>query len=112
MDRPQQQEIERSGRTPVDQESRDGLGSSTMPEPAGRTGRVPAANRQGHHPPREQDKPVWAGGAGSPRDGGLAGASKAELLREARRAGIRGRSRMTKSELAEALSSETRAGRR
>ena len=104
MDRPQQQEMARSGRTPVDQESRDAFGGATPPEHTGRTGRVPPDNRPGHHPPRDQDKPVWAGGAGR-RDGGLAASSKAELLREARRLGIVGRSRMTKDELADAIAS-------
>lgn len=104
MDRPQQQEIERSGRTPVDQDSRDAFGTATQPKDTGRTGRVPPDNRPGHHPPRDQDKPVWARGAG-PRDGGLASASKAQLLREARRLGIVGRSRMTKDELADAIAS-------
>lgn len=104
MDRPQQQEIERSGHTPIDQESRDAFGPASPPDESGRTGRVPRDNRPGHHPPREEDKPVWAGGAGRRRDGGLAAASKAELMREAKRVGIQGRSRMTKRELVDALS--------
>jgi hypothetical protein len=38
----------------------------------GPTGAVPEANRPGHHPEREQDKPVELGGAGhgDGRDGG------------------------------------------
>jgi hypothetical protein len=105
MDRPQQPELERSGHTPIDQEHRDDLGPAVPPPEKGRT-RVPPANRPGHHPALEQDKPVWAGGA-PPDDGDGNGASKADLYRAARRLGIRGRSRMTKRELADAVASHT-----
>ena len=101
MDRPQQPELQRSGRTPVDQDSREALGSATSPPAEGTGGRVPPANRPGHHPAREQDKPIWAGGAG--RKDTMPNARKAELYREAARLGIRGRSRMNKRELVEAI---------
>jgi hypothetical protein len=51
---------------------------------------------------------LWAGGTGRRGDGGFDGASKAALLREARRLGIAGRSRMTKRELAAAITAHGR----
>jgi hypothetical protein len=63
MSRPQQPEIARSGRTPVDPDYTEGsMPQDTSNDPA--LGPVPPANQPGHHPEREQDKPEALGGAG------------------------------------------------
>jgi hypothetical protein len=47
-------------------------GTGGPSDEGGPTGPVPEANRPGHHPEREQDKPVELGGAGH-GDGGEGG---------------------------------------
>jgi hypothetical protein len=65
MTRPQQPEIERSGRTPVDEDAVQGTDHPRPDRVADPPrGPVPEANRPGHHPDREQDKPEALGGAG------------------------------------------------
>jgi hypothetical protein len=65
--RPQQQEISRSGHTPVDQDNMAEQAAEEKP-PADKDGkkgaRVPRASRPGHHPSKDQDKPPQLGGAG------------------------------------------------
>ncbi len=56
MSTPQQPELHRSGHTPADPDHAQELADPTG-EAGGRSGRVPEANRPGHHPDREQDKP-------------------------------------------------------
>ncbi len=58
MSKPQQREIARSERGEVDEQARfiSGEGKRVTDE-KGRTGKVPPANRPGHHPEQEQDKP-------------------------------------------------------
>lgn len=58
MTKPQQSELRRSGRGSTDQEGAElRAREADAPEVKGRTGRIPEANRPGHHPPVEQDKP-------------------------------------------------------
>jgi hypothetical protein len=69
--RPQQPELARSGRTPVDPDHAPDLAE----RPTGEDGAdrlVPPENRPGHHPDREQDVPEALGGAG--HGGGRGGA--------------------------------------
>jgi hypothetical protein len=61
---PQQPELRRSRRSPVDPESFEEHRVHERPEDDPPKGSVPPDNRPGHHPPREQDKPVELGGAG------------------------------------------------
>ncbi len=55
MPKPQEPEIRRSGRTPLDPDSVEGRRGPTDEE--GHTGPVPDENEPGHHPDHEQDKP-------------------------------------------------------
>lgn len=101
MDRPQQPELYRSGTTALEPDSVESdLVAHRRPR-ARRAGRqwVPPDNRPGHHPEREQDQPDP--GVLAPRRG--TGPTKRELYREASRRRVRGRSKMTKAELARAI---------
>lgn len=104
MDRPQQPELYRSGTTALEPDS---IESDLVAHrrPRSRTGRewVPPDNRPGHHPEREQDQPDPA--AVARRLG--TGPTKRELYREASRLRIRGRSKMNKAELAQAIRQAT-----
>ena len=65
--RPQQPELARSERTPAVQNSREQQAGDAEPPPAiGKAARrgPPPANRPGHHPQKDQDKPTSLGGAG------------------------------------------------
>ncbi len=66
MSKPQQEEIRRSDRTPVTQDSYEEQAEAQPGEEKGR-GRVPPDNQPGHHPEKEQDKPEALGGAGHGR---------------------------------------------
>ena len=58
MDRPQQQEIERSGRGDVDPQGRRITREADRPEQEReKGGKVPPKNRPGSRPKKEQDKP-------------------------------------------------------
>jgi hypothetical protein len=59
MSKPQQPELGRSGHTPVveGQHAKEVIQGQDQPEAEGSTGPVPEANRPGHHPDNEQDKP-------------------------------------------------------
>jgi hypothetical protein len=59
MVRPQSEELNRSGKTPLDPDSIGGnLDAHDRPHDEGRTGTpVPPDNRPGHHPDVEQDQP-------------------------------------------------------
>lgn len=64
MGTPQQPELRRSRRSPVDPESLEDhrIHEHPMDDPA--RGPVPPRNRPGHHPTKEQDRPHALGGAG------------------------------------------------
>ena len=56
--KPQQREIDRSGRGNVDPDSVKAKQDVwDAPTGKGRTGPVPPENRPGHHPDKEQDRP-------------------------------------------------------
>lgn len=57
MGRPQQPEIERSGRTAVDQDHWQVDVDGAAPADEEGLGPVPEENRPGHHPEHEQDGP-------------------------------------------------------
>jgi hypothetical protein len=59
MGKPQQPELGRSGHTPVveGQHAREVIQGQDAPADDEAPGRVPEANRPGHHPETEQDKP-------------------------------------------------------
>src|SRR2546430_7191822 len=57
MAKPQQPELARSGRGATDPASAKATAGSAMPSDSA-AGPVPEANRPGHHPPAEQDKPT------------------------------------------------------
>jgi hypothetical protein len=59
MGKPQQPELGRSGHTPAveGQHAREVLEGEGAPEDGGPAGPVPEANRPGHHPEKDQDKP-------------------------------------------------------
>jgi hypothetical protein len=61
---PQQPELRRSRRSPVDPRSVKEQRLDERPDEHGRSAPVPEDNVEGHHPEREQDKPVELGGAG------------------------------------------------
>lgn len=68
MGRPQQPEINRSGRTPVDPDFVAESDPATAPlDEKGRTGPVPPSNRPRAHPEKDQDRPRALGGAGHGR---------------------------------------------
>ncbi|HVL89420.1 MAG TPA: DUF6104 family protein [Actinomycetota bacterium] len=69
--RPQQEEIARTPRAPIDQTSREINARQTLPEDEKPQAAVPKKNRPGSHPKRDQDKPAFL-------------TSKIELLRERR----------------------------
>ncbi len=59
MTKPQQPELRRTGLGATDQDGAE-IRAGDQPSPAGATdglGPVPEANRPGHHPEHEQDKP-------------------------------------------------------
>jgi hypothetical protein len=59
MTKPQQPELRRTGLGSTDQEAAElRAREDQTPPDTGRAGRVPEANRPGHHPPVEQDKPA------------------------------------------------------
>lgn len=62
--RPQQQEISRSGHTPVDQDNFEERAVDAPPRDEETVGPRPPDNRPGHRPEKDQDKPVELGGAG------------------------------------------------
>ena len=57
MTKPQQPELDRSGRGEVDQEGRRTARETDQAEERGKTGKVPPENQPGHSPERDQDKP-------------------------------------------------------
>lgn len=60
MGRPQQPELNRSGRTDLDPDHIEtvvGAQGKRAPRDEDAPGKVPDANQPGHHPDREQDKP-------------------------------------------------------
>jgi hypothetical protein len=61
---PQQPELRRSRRSPVDPHSAEQERLHERPDEDAPRGPVPEDSTPGHHPPREQDKPVELGGAG------------------------------------------------
>lgn len=69
--RPQQEEIARTPRAPIDQTSREMNARESLPIDEKSNARVPADNRPGSHPKRDQDKPAFL-------------TDKVELLRERR----------------------------
>jgi hypothetical protein len=64
---PQQPELRRSRRSPVDPHSQKEQRLDERLEQSGPQGPVPEESAEGHHPEREQDKPVQLGGAGHGR---------------------------------------------
>jgi hypothetical protein len=56
--KPQQPELHRSGTTPVDPASAKTNPVTAPPVAKGEAGPIPEANRPGHHPGHEQDKPI------------------------------------------------------
>lgn len=59
MSKPQQPEIARNRRSATDQDSFELKAQQAQPPPEEKSlGRPPEQNRPGHHPDREQDKPV------------------------------------------------------
>jgi hypothetical protein len=64
MGKPQQPELLRTGRSPVDPGSWEEHELHGRPSTDGPLGPVPDASSALHHPEREQDKPVELGGAG------------------------------------------------
>lgn len=64
--RPQQQEMNRSGHTPLDPDNAEARAQQQRipPDKGGKRRSVPADNREGHRPKRDQDRPVELGGAG------------------------------------------------
>lgn len=57
MTRPQQPELARSRKGATDQNAFEANAEETDPMRAEPFGKVPEANRPGHHPATEQDKP-------------------------------------------------------
>jgi hypothetical protein len=59
VSKPQQPELGRSGHSPVveGQHAGEVIQGEERPGDEGPTGPVPEANRPGHHPDQEQDKP-------------------------------------------------------
>jgi hypothetical protein len=103
MDRPQQPELYRSGKTTLEPDSIESdVRAQRTPPSGGKTGKVPADNRPGHHPGHEQDQPDHDAVA---RRLGVVGSrpTKQQLYAQARRQRISGRSKMTKAELERAL---------
>ena len=65
MSKPQQPELDRSGRTPVDQDHVEEMArDADHPADDKPRGRVPPGNRPGNRPDKVQDKPEALGGAG------------------------------------------------
>jgi hypothetical protein len=59
MATPQQPELHRTGYGSTDREAAEMRArNAETPETGGETGPVPEENRPGHHPEKEQDKPV------------------------------------------------------
>lgn len=58
MSNPQQPELRRSGLGSTDQNGAEIRAGDRPDEPADSLGPVPEANRPGHHPEHEQDKPA------------------------------------------------------
>lgn len=101
MGRPQQPELYRSGETALEPDSVESeLAAHPRPRARGRAGKVPPDNRPGHRPQRDQDQPDREAVA---RRLGIGRRTKRQLYDEARRRGIRGRSKMTKAELERAV---------
>lgn len=69
--RPQQEEIARTPRAPIDQTSREMNARDALPQGERGNAPIPPDNRPGAHPGRDQDKPAFL-------------TSKIELLRERR----------------------------
>ena len=120
MARPQQPELARSGKTDLDPDRIGTELESRKPlRSGGETGPVPPENQPGHHPDQDQDKPDLdafvaklqgddrpdaTGRPRRPERGVDAEAStKEELYRRARELGVKGRSKMDKAELADAI---------
>jgi hypothetical protein len=57
MSTPQQPELRRSGRGQTDPASAKADATTEAPSDEGPTGSIPEANRPGHHPEHEQDRP-------------------------------------------------------
>ncbi len=120
MARPQQPELARSGKTDLDP---DRIGTELEARKpvrsGGPTGPVPPENQPGHHPDQEQDKPdldafvAKLQGEDRPDQGdGRQGleprvdadaSTKEDLYQRARELGVKGRSKMNKAELADAI---------
>jgi hypothetical protein len=120
MARPQQPELARSGKTDLDPDRIGTELESRKPvRSGGETGPVPPENQPGHHPDQDQDKPDLdafvaklqgedrpeaTGRPQRPERGVDAETStKEELYRRARELGVKGRSKMDKAELADAI---------
>jgi hypothetical protein len=58
MPKPQQPELARSGKGSTDQDSAKIKADSVMPVDAQPVGKIPEENQPGHHPDKEQDKPL------------------------------------------------------
>lgn len=58
MAKPQQPELHRSATTPADPASSKTSATTAPPVAKGDAGPIPEANRPGHHPDHEQDKPI------------------------------------------------------
>jgi hypothetical protein len=117
MARPQQPELARSGKTDLDPDHIGTELEARKPARAGgQTGPVPPENQPGHHPRQDQDKPdldaFVAKLQGEDRPGSvrpeqdveaLKASTKEDLYQRARELGVRGRSKMDKAELADAI---------
>lgn len=58
MPKPQQPELARSGRGATDQDSAKIKAGPELSDSEQPFGKVPAENQPGHHPEKEQDKPI------------------------------------------------------
>jgi hypothetical protein len=121
MARPQQPELARSGKTDLDPDHVGTELEARKPvRSGGETGPVPPDNQPGHHPDQDQDKPDLdafvaklqgedrADPAGRPQraEHGVdpETSTKEDLYQRARELGVKGRSKMDKAELADAIS--------
>lgn len=68
MTKPQQPELRRNSLNPTDEDSAE-INAGQSPPESEAPGPVPEANRPGHRPAKDQDKPPEVGGAGAHRPG-------------------------------------------
>jgi Rho termination factor, N-terminal domain len=120
MARPQQPELARSGKTDLDPDRVGTELESRKPVRSSRqVGPVPPENQPGHRPDQDQDKPdpdafvAKLQGEDRPDPANpqraehrldLETSTKEDLYQRARELGVKGRSKMDKAELAEAIS--------